>query len=275
VSDGAQNDIWIYDWKRDKTSKLTTGPSSDTNPVWTPSGNGIVFASDRANRGIANLYWQRADGTGEAQQLTKSPHTQVPYSFHPNGQVLAFQETGNDGTADLMLLPLEGNDAKGWTPGIATAFLATPASEAIPIFSPDGRWIAYQSSESERMEIYVRPYPGPGGKWQVSDGTGGLQAAWSRTAPQLLFLQPRAAKVMVADYTVRDGILRSEKPRVWSPTSYFTVGGLARTYDIHPDGRRLAISTPAESRINRRTAVTMIFNFFEELRRVAPAARAR
>src|SRR5207249_2717436 len=97
---------------------------------------------------------------------------------------------------DLMTLPMNGDEAAGWKPGTPTPFLSTPATETNPMFSPDGRWIAYQSNESGRSEIYVRPFPGPGGKWQVST-QGGANPIWSRARRELLFATPDA-QVLVA-----------------------------------------------------------------------------
>ena len=79
---------------------------------------------------------------------------------------------------------MDGDEASGWKPGTPTVFLNGPFAEREPIFSPDGRWLAYQSNESGRPEVYVRPFPGQCGKWQVST-TGGINATWSRTRREL------------------------------------------------------------------------------------------
>src|SRR5439155_15510316 len=130
----------------------------------------IVFASKRGDKSTFNLYWQHADGTGEVQRLTESKNNQFASSWHPSGKFLAFFEQTPQNSYDLMILPMEGDEAAGWGPGKPTVFLSGPFTEVTPIFSPDGRWIAYLSNESGRTEVYVRPFPGPGGKWQVSTG---------------------------------------------------------------------------------------------------------
>ncbi len=160
ISDGKQRDIWVYEWARDTLTQLTFDPGEDRNPVWTPDGRRIVFASDRAKPGVSNLYWVNADGTGEVTRLTDSPDNQVPWSWHPSGKFLGLHAIRGATLVDLMILPMEGDAARGWTPGKPTVFLSTPATEAGPMFSPDGRWIAYVSTEAGGgFDVYVRPFP--------------------------------------------------------------------------------------------------------------------
>ena len=99
--------------------------------------------------------------------MTESTNQQLPASWHPSGKFLAFSETTPQTAADVMILPMEGDEASGWRPGKPTVFLNGPFSETDPQFSADGRWLAYFSNETGRNEVYVRPFPGPGGKWQL------------------------------------------------------------------------------------------------------------
>src|SRR5439155_10740439 len=242
----------------------------DAKPVWTPDGRRIVFVSSRDKSGLPNLYWQHADGTGEVQRLTESPHQQLPGSWHPSGKYLAFYETNPQTGNDIMILPMEGDEVSGWKPGTPTAFLNTPTDEQEPMFSPDGRWLAYQSNESGRPEVFVRPFPGPGGKWQISTAGGGYPT-WSRTRHEL-FYKNADHRIMVAPYTVEGNSFKADKPRVWSERKMQPRPRL-RFFDLHPDGERFAVSaaeTPAE---DRRDKIVFIFNFFDELRRIAPAAK--
>jgi serine/threonine-protein kinase len=175
---GQHTDVWVCDWARDTLSRLTFGPGASEMPVWTPDGRRIAFRSNRADPSTSNLYWQRADGTGEVQRLTTSKNTQSPESWHPSGKFLSFMEQAPN--ADLMILPMEGDDASGWKPGQPTIFLKSPFSELASMFSPDGRWLAYASNETGRFEVYVRPFPDVnGGHWQVSTG-GGTRPLWAR-----------------------------------------------------------------------------------------------
>jgi serine/threonine-protein kinase len=269
IIDG-QSDIWVYEWARDTLTRLTSDPTNDSKPVWTPDGRRIVFASARADKSTLNLYWQRADGTGDAQRLTESKNSQRAASWHPSGKFLAFEETTPQTNVDLMILPMEGDDASGWTPGKPTVFLNSPAEEREPMFSPDGRWLAYSSNESGRDEVSVRPFPGPGGKWPISTG-GGTFPTWSRTKHELFYGTP-SGQIMVASYTMGGDSFRAEKPRPWSEGRYETRGP-NRMFDLHPDGQRFATASTGQTPGAKQDKVVFIFNFFDELRRIAPAVK--
>ncbi len=136
------------------------------------------------------LGWIRADGAGEIQRLLDSKNIVIPYSFFPDGRRLAYHEFDPETGCDLWTLPLDVSDPDHPKPGKPELFLRTPSNERYPAVSPDGRWIAYQSDESGRYEVYVRPFPGPGGKWQISN-SGGMLPIWSRNGRELFFQNPR------------------------------------------------------------------------------------
>jgi len=265
VRQGAQDDVWVYEWDRDTLSRLTFDASEDSSLVWTPNGQRIAFASTRADKATLNLYWQRADGTGEAERLTGSPNPQFPTSWHPSGKFLAFHEIHPQTQSDILMLPLEGDEASGWKQGKPSVFLNTPFAEFSGAFSPDGRWLAYHSNESGTFEVYVRPFPGPGGKWQVSTG-GGLFPVWSRNGKEIFYWW--GEQIWVASYAVQGDSFRAEKPRAWSPGRV-----PVRGFDLHPDGKRFAVVKAAEETEIRRDKVVFITNFFDELRRIAPPAK--
>jgi serine/threonine-protein kinase len=261
----SHSSIWIYEWARDTLTRATLGAAEDTNPVWSPSGQGLVFASNRGGNEAANLYWQRADGTGEARRLTESTHRQLPASWHPSGKFLAFDEQGAQTGFDLMILPMEGDDTSGWKPGRPITYLSSPYIKVEPMFSPDGRWIAYQSTETGRFEVYVRPFPGPGGQRQISTG-GGAFPTWSRTRRELFYSAPDQ-QIMVVEYMVEGDSFRAEKPRLLSERRYLS----SRGFDLHPDGERFALAPAVQTSAGaKQDHVTVIFNFFDELRRIAP-----
>ncbi len=270
ISDGSQADVWTYDWSRDTLTRLTFDTSDDQRPVWSPDGARIAFASRRGDKNAFNLYWQRADGTGEVQRLTDSKNNQFATSFHPSGKFLAFfEQAGNN--VDLMILPLEGSEAAGWKPGKPTAFLSAPYGESSGMFSPDGKWIAYLSNESGRNELFVRPFPGPGGKWQISDG-GADDPSWSARKPELLYAAISDQRIMVLPYAVEGASFRAGKPAVWSQTPIAARPRQpSRDIDLHPDGERFAIAPSAIDTLGKQDKVVFVFNFFDELRRIAPA----
>ena len=272
IFDGRQRHIWVYEWARDRLTQLTFDPGQDRMPVWTPDGRRIVFQSDRAKTSISNLYWVNVDGTGKATRLTDSNENQVPLSWHPSGRFLVFSAHLGATETDLMILPMDGDAARGWTPGTPTVFLSTPASEFVPMFSPDGRWIAYASNEAGgAFDVYVRPFPGPGGTFRIST-EGGIYPRWSAAAHELLFVNQTQNKVMVAPYTVAGDSFRADTPHVWSPTSLTNLGANV-PYDLHPDGKRLAVAAARDQAGVVQDKVVFVFNFFDELRRLAPVAK--
>jgi len=269
IGERDQRDVWVYEWERDTLSRLTFDPGRDTLPVWTPDGRRIAFASDRAEKGMRNLYWQRADGTGDAERLTVSNNNQWPGSWHPSGKFLAFSEISRQRSMpDIMILPMEGSEDSGWKPGNPTVFLNAPFVENNPAFSPDGRWLAYMSRESGEVEVYVRPFPGPGGKWQVST-SGGNFPIWSRIRRELFYLADDE-RIMVALYTVDGDRFRAEKARLWSE-----VAVRPNTVDLHPDGQRFAVVKAPETADAKQDHVVLILNFFDYLRRIASPQESR
>jgi serine/threonine-protein kinase len=266
----SRSDIGVYEVARDTVTRLTSDAVTNTNPVWTPDGRRVVFSSVRANALTANLYWRRADATGEVQRLTESGNPQHPSSWHPNGQLLAFEERNARTASDLMILPMEGDEASGWKPGNPTVFLNSPASEREPMFSPDGRWMAYVSNESGRDEVQVRPFGNSGGVWRIST-SGGEHPTWSRTTRELFYSLD--GYIMVASYKVDGDSFRAENPRRLAETR-FVQRAQNRMFDLHPNGDRFVLveATNAPSDAGEQKPV-FVFGFFDELRRLAPGKK--
>ncbi|HYM09197.1 MAG TPA: hypothetical protein VEU62_00620, partial [Bryobacterales bacterium] len=169
-------------------------------------------------------------------------------------------------------LPVDASDPDHPKPGKPELFLRTPADENVPRFSPDGHWIAYRSNESGINEIYVRPFPGgAGGKWQVSSG-GGLYGIWSNKGREL-FYETTDYRIMVMDYTANGDSFVTGKSRLWSAKPLFYAG--TSNLDLAPDGKRFAVLTAPEAAGGEKGTVhvTFLLNFFDELRRRAPATR--
>jgi serine/threonine-protein kinase len=283
ISDGRQNDVWIYDWERDALTRLTNHPAHDMMPIWTPDGTRIVFASQRgraASQG-GNLYWQPADGTGEAQRLTNSPAPQLPDSWHPNGRILAFHEGDPRSFSQrLMLLTVSEDGKGGWTPGEPAQFLGGPGIKAFPTFSPDGRWIAYNIVQ-KTPQVYVQPFPGPGNRLQVSSD-GGVVPLWSRTRPELYYatVGGTSQQMMVVRYKVDGGRFTAERPQLLFNERFSAnapVNSFGPGFDLHPDGERFVVA-PAGGDADSAgdTRVVFIFNAFDEARRLtATSASSR
>jgi Tol biopolymer transport system component len=268
ASSGGSPDVWIYDWIRDTPTKLTFG-GVNAKPIWTPDSRRIVFSSTR-DSAAANLFWQRADGSGEVLRLAESKNLQVAGSWHPSGKLLAFAEQSSTTGWDILILPVDGDETSGWKIGKPTVFLNGPSNEQEPMFSADGRWLAYFSNESGRAQVYVRAFPGPGGLQQISN-EGGTFPAWSRTRPELFYRDAINSLMMVAPYSSAGDSFRAEKPRVWAPTPVLPRPRL-RPFALHPDGERVAIASATQAGVDvKQDKVVFIFNFFDELRRLAPS----
>jgi serine/threonine-protein kinase len=245
------NEIWIYDPARGTRNRLTSGGGTD--PVWTPDGERITFAAGREGR--MSLHWIRADGSGAAEHLYAREHPLFPNSWSPDGSVLAFYEVNPATARDVWVLTQAGDD---WE---ARPFLATPANERSPFFSPDGQWIAYVSDKSGRDEVYVRPYPGPGGEWPISRD-GGREPVWPRNGESLYYRQ--GSNLMAVPVQTGEEVVAGE-PRLVVSGGYqieFTASG-SQTYDVSPDGSAILFTESVET--TPPATVRVVLNWFEEL----------
>jgi len=263
MSSAKGRDVYIYDRQRDSMSRLTF-TSQGNNPLWAPDGKHIVFWS------ASSLWWIRADGAGEPQRLLESKNQLFPNSFSPDGRRFVYHEITPETKADSWTLPLDLSDPEHPKPGKPELFLRTPFNEGAAVFSPDGRWLSYASDESGRPEVYVRPFPGPGGKWQIS-ATGGFYSFWSRDGRELYYAGSDN-RIMVVDYTAKSDSFAARKPRVWSDTQVRPAVQGFPPLDMAPDGKRFAIlprNDPTEAQ-GGSLHVTFLLNFFDELRRRVP-----
>ncbi|NDQ57645.1 MAG: protein kinase [Acidipila sp.] len=265
------SEVWVDDWARDSLTRLTFAEKVNSNPVWTPDGQRLVYSSEEKG-GTLNLWWKRADGAGNAQRLTQSKNAQYARSWRSDGKVLAFEQFNPGTKMDIMTLTVEGNEKSGWQPGEAKPFVNTSFTESAPAFSPDGRWLAYQSNESGNDEVYVRAFPGPGGKGQVSTGGGGFPK-WSHNGKELFF-RTADSRIMVATYITSADSFHADKPQLWSPGQFAPRLILDYNFDLHPDGTRFAVlKAPGAGEAPKVDKVSFIFNFFDELRRKVPTGK--
>jgi Tol biopolymer transport system component len=265
------SDVWVYDWERDTSTQLTfTGPGN-LEMAWTPDGKHIVFGSNAA--GASALWWIRSDGSGEPQKLLERKNTGVglrPQSFAPDARRLVFDDNTTSGAGvQIWTLPLDLSDPEHPKPGKPEPFLTTAVRQVDAAVSPDGKWMAYSSNESGVDDMFVRPFPGPGGKWRVSTG-GGKYPTWSRTGRELLYFSLSDGRIMVANYTVQGDSFIATKPRVWSDRQVLQPNFI-RVLDLHPDGKRFAVfPRPEIEAAKGNLHLTFLLNFSDELRRRSP-----
>jgi eukaryotic-like serine/threonine-protein kinase len=255
-----ESQIWIYDLSRDTLTRLTFEGSINADPGWTPDGKRISFRSNR--EGLTDIYWQLADGSGGLERLATNKYTKIPKSWSPDGQLLTFHENNPNTKKDIWVLHLSDHKTE--------PFLRTPFNEGAPVFSPDGHWVAYMSDESGRFEIYVQPFPGPGGKWQISTD-GGSEPAWNRNGRELFYRNGK--KMMAVDVTTQP-TFSAGKPKVLFEGDYLSVAiGLTNTaYDVSSDGQRFLMVKQVGQAVSS-TQINVVQNWFEELKRRAPAGK--
>jgi serine/threonine protein kinase/Tol biopolymer transport system component len=264
ATEGGRTDIWVYDPHRDAMTRLTFGGGFYSSPIWSPDGRYIFYES--AGGGI---FWTRADGAGQPQALAGTNAQQTPESVTQDGKRLAFEELA-EGRAQIWTVSLEEQGGQ-WKAGKPERFLKSSFNDQRASFSPDGRWLAYDSNESRKTEVYVRSFPpsdGPGGKWQISNG-GGSAPKWSRNGHDLLYRSN--GQVMSVSYSVQGDTFVAGKPRVWIAKMAEIVTG----WDLAPDGRRalvLSREEPAEGG-KREHEVVFLENFFDYLRQRAPMGK--
>jgi serine/threonine-protein kinase len=256
-----QWDIWIYDLTRQTFTRLTLDMALDGRPIWTPDGERVTFASGREGS-YENFYWKLADGSGPAERLTTSETGYPPTSWSPDGKVLAFTKIDPATGIDLWMLPMEGDREPH-------PFLQEQFDQRHPMFSPDGRSVAYTSNESGRDEIYVRPYPGPGGMLQISN-QGGAQPVWARDGRELFY---RQGSNLMAVSIEAEPTFSAGRPRLLFEGDYDVgnIGGsdASSNYDVTADGERFVMVKRVEPESSLRQ-LNVVLNWFEELKRLAP-----
>jgi serine/threonine protein kinase len=247
--------LYIYDIARDTLNRFTFQGSNNLVPLWTPDGKRIAYISNSS--GPRNIFWQLADGSGGFEHLNTSPNLSIPGSWSPDGKVLAYG----------IIAPHTGYDLWTLTPSDhkTQIFLQTKFNEMAPQFSPDGRWLAYTSDESGRFEIYVVPYPGPGGKWQISSD-GGREPLWNRNGRELFFRNGN--KMMSAPIDTQQGF-SAGTPKMLFQGQYVTLANSTPNYDVTADGQKFLMlkSTVQPTQIN------VVVSWFKELNQKVPTGK--
>ena len=261
ASTDQENDLWIWDLRRAGLTRLTLDPGQDFFPVWTPDGRRIIFSSNRG--GAPNLWWQAADGTGAAEQLTTSGNPQLVTGITPDGAAALFYGVTPTMGRDLLQLALDGTHR-------VTPLLQTKFDELNGIVSPDGRWLAYESNSSGTFEIYVQPFPnGGGGQRQVSTA-GGRQPLWARSGKDLFYVGAEGTLLRVS-VEASGATWNNGTPTKLLEGRYFSSGSAGRTYDVSPDGQRfLMIKAPGIDPSAPPPALIVVQHWTEELKRLVP-----
>jgi len=243
-------------------------------PLWTPDGQRIIFMWTRA--GVSGLYTQAADGTENFDQLTTSPNPQWPSSITSDGTRVVGFEIGPRKRLEVILFSMGTLPSRPGSDTFAVRSLRTEPliqtlfDESFPELSPDGRYLAYQSNESRRWEIYVRPFPNVDrGRWQVSVG-GGTRAAWARSGRELFYLD--ASNTLTAVPVALSGSTFSAGRPVKVFDDKYAESFPARQYDVSTDGQRFLMlkDSPPSNQHATPASMIVVLNWTEELKRLAP-----
>jgi Tol biopolymer transport system component len=231
-SDTGTSDIWLYELGREVATRFSFGKLSEFAPLWSPDGEQIVYSA--ITNVYADLYIKAASGAGQAQALLESEVAKFPTSWTPDGRSILFNYFDPQGQTDGDIYLLEIGDGNEAVP-----FLQTEFDENSGVLSPDGRWLAYVSDESGTEEVYVAPFPRPGGKWQISKG-GGDSPTWTKNGTEIVYAGP-GARVMVV--SIRAG---ANTITVGSPEELFRNERIAAA-DVTPTGERVLVALGAEA----------------------------
>ena len=247
--EGASWNIWVYHLDRGTLTRLTF-ENDNRDPLWTPDGKRVVYTSVR--NGLYGLYWRPADGSGPEELLLNRKNWLFANSWSADGRFLSFGEQDPKTGQDIWILPV-GGDRKPYP------FVSSSFREWFGEFSRDGRWIAYESNESGRSEVYLRPFPGPGGKWQVSTG-GGARPEWSRDGRELFFFEGDRLMHVTVDTS---HALAVGRPELLFPCSCFESG---RYYEVTPDAQHFLLIQNTQP-VSPATQIHLVLGWGGELER--------
>jgi eukaryotic-like serine/threonine-protein kinase len=251
-------DVWLCDIGRDVWTRFTFDLAIDRWPVWSQDGSRIFFSSNRKN-GHYDIYQRSSGGAGNDELALSSGQDKVPTNVSADGKFLAYYTTGSTKTqSDLWVLPLSSQGAGGDRQPIQ--FLQTEFTEQAGVFSPDGRWLAYVSNESSKSHVYVRPFPGPGGKYQVST-VSGARPRWRKDGKEIFYLADdnklMAAEVKSSGASFEVGVVHA----LFETHPY----QLGQAYDCTADGQRFLVNTIAGEETS--SPVTLVVNWNVDLKK--------
>jgi len=249
----SQSEIWIYDRGRAVNTRLTFGPSQNSSPVWSPDGRWIAYAGVRSKNG---LYRKPANGMGQEETLLEGDAAQkTPFDWSPDGKSLLFGVGDGTVKGQVWVLPL-ARDRKP-VPLTQDTYVTNSAR-----FAPDGHWVAYTSNESGRFEVYVMPFGGGTGKWQISS-QGGVQPVWRHDGKELFYWSADNTLISVPIMLNPGGVQVGAAQPLFRFNNPVGLVGIVSPYDVASDGQRFVlITTPQQM----PRPVTLVTNWTADLR---------
>jgi Tol biopolymer transport system component len=250
-SSEVNTDVWVMDLSRGADTRITFDPTTDNLPIWSPDGLRILWSARRGGRGF-NLYTKAASGGGDEERLIEmGTVTGWASDWSRDGRFVLYQRPGDKTGQDLWMAPQPG--AKPAGDGKPVPYLNSQFNEANGVFSPDGRWVAYESDESGRFEVYVQAFPLTREKERISTG-GGSSPAWS--AKGELFYLAADRRLMAVPYR---GTADTFEPGAATPLFALPGAATRRAFAVSADGRRFLATKPLEGEANE--PITVVLNW--------------
>ncbi len=264
--DQGQNQLWVRDMEGGGMTRLTFGEVGGAYPLWMPGGNDLVL------QGREGMYQISADGSGQPRLILETDG--APTSISPDGRTLAIVRRDQDTQRDIWTVPLQG-EGETLQAGEPEPLINGPADEITAAFSPNGKWLAYSSTETGPFNIYVRSLKNPGATWQLTVEDSYLPE-WTRPG-ELIVRSVSENSFWVVSYSERGDTFVPGAVRPYGGSLPFAFTGAAPTFTFAPPGDRMAVLLVAspEERLQRRTNYGLILNFFEEIERHAAQTGAR
>ncbi len=245
-------DVWVHEVDRPLKRRVTFHPGADGGAIWSSSGREVTFNSTR--EGYYDIYTQSLEGTGEPRLLMATPLAQRPYDWSPDGKHLLYTVQDTENGPDLWRLERK-QDGSGFD---SMLFLQTPFTETQPRFSPDGRFVVYQSDKSGRNEIYVRTFPDGENDWPVS-ANGGVWPRWSHNGEELFYVE--------GDTLVTTAVSTEPTFTTGTITPLFQHASLAGPgYDVSADGQRFVVVETLEPEVAEPPSIRVVQNWFAEFK---------
>ena len=244
VTTSGSSEVWIYDIASGTSRRLTSGGSSD-RPEWTPDGKRLLYTGvGHPRQKLAELWWQPSDGSGTAERLQGAAGAGVFEGvISPDGHVLAYRTNSASAPNDLWYRRLDGDT----TP---KPIAVTPFAEYAPRFSPDGRWVAYASSQSGTLEVYVQAFPALGALIPVT-AAGGQTPIWGRDGRHIYYVAN--GQVNVATVSTTPSFAVGPRQQLFDGAYILDAGNVHPNFDLAPDGQHLLLLKPTN--LEMRTIV--------------------
>lgn len=264
VEEQGSQDVFIQDLQRNVSTRFTFGSGTKLNPAWTPDGRYITYTGEAPGKGFA-IFINRADGGAEPQGLVYSKSRLGMMAWHPSGKILLYTQSNGKGEIGLFYVTVEGNERDGWKVSEPKVYANDQTFQIFPVFSPDGRWVAYTGTQAGALQVFVQPFPGSGGRWQVSSEPNSSFPQWPAKGDQLFFASPDK-QIMSVRYSVTGNSFQMESPKLWADKRLADLGPMNIDYGMSPDGKRAAVLIDRFGD-QKSTKVNYVFNFVEEVKK--------